>query len=71
MARLVEGMGSIDSPTNTQEDCAKSDLGTLRLSYNSLCCCCEASSWLPGWSCAASYLFVTSHIAEYPILGTH
>eukprot|EP00983_Pelagomonas_calceolata_P076412 1153411-Pelagomonas_calceolata.AAC.3 len=23
---------------------------------------------LPGWSCAASYSFITSHTAEYPIL---
>eukprot|EP00983_Pelagomonas_calceolata_P053142 1143182-Pelagomonas_calceolata.AAC.1 len=22
---------------------------------------------LPGWSCAASYLFITSHTAEYPM----
>eukprot|EP00983_Pelagomonas_calceolata_P013258 422911-Pelagomonas_calceolata.AAC.1 len=29
MARLVEGMGSIDSPTHTQEDCVESDLCTL------------------------------------------
>eukprot|EP00983_Pelagomonas_calceolata_P111025 1159739-Pelagomonas_calceolata.AAC.10 len=30
MARLVEGMGFIDSPTHTQKDCAESDLGTLK-----------------------------------------
>eukprot|EP00983_Pelagomonas_calceolata_P059569 1145969-Pelagomonas_calceolata.AAC.2 len=23
---------------------------------------------LPGWSCAASYFFITSHTAEYPII---
>eukprot|EP00983_Pelagomonas_calceolata_P076989 1153674-Pelagomonas_calceolata.AAC.1 len=22
---------------------------------------------LPGWSCAASYFFITSHTAEYPV----
>eukprot|EP00983_Pelagomonas_calceolata_P034227 1072257-Pelagomonas_calceolata.AAC.1 len=31
MARLVEGMGSIDSPTHMQEDCVESGLGTLKL----------------------------------------
>eukprot|EP00983_Pelagomonas_calceolata_P075348 1152972-Pelagomonas_calceolata.AAC.2 len=31
MARLVEGMGSIDSPTHTQKDCVESDLSTLQL----------------------------------------
>eukprot|EP00983_Pelagomonas_calceolata_P134698 1162085-Pelagomonas_calceolata.AAC.5 len=24
---------------------------------------------LPGWSCAASYFFITSHTAEYPMGG--
>eukprot|EP00983_Pelagomonas_calceolata_P131413 1161773-Pelagomonas_calceolata.AAC.32 len=31
MARLVEGMGSTDSPTHTQEDYVESDLSTLKL----------------------------------------
>eukprot|EP00983_Pelagomonas_calceolata_P061282 1146767-Pelagomonas_calceolata.AAC.4 len=31
MARLVEGMGSIDSPTLTQKYCVESGLGTLKL----------------------------------------
>eukprot|EP00983_Pelagomonas_calceolata_P047246 1140548-Pelagomonas_calceolata.AAC.2 len=31
MACLVEGMGSVDSPTHTQKDCVKSDLSTLKL----------------------------------------
>eukprot|EP00983_Pelagomonas_calceolata_P061848 1147003-Pelagomonas_calceolata.AAC.1 len=31
MARLVEGMGSIDSPTHTQKDCVESDLSALKL----------------------------------------
>eukprot|EP00983_Pelagomonas_calceolata_P052421 1142847-Pelagomonas_calceolata.AAC.1 len=30
VACLVEGMGSIDSPAQTQEDCVKSDLCTLK-----------------------------------------
>eukprot|EP00983_Pelagomonas_calceolata_P047480 1140664-Pelagomonas_calceolata.AAC.1 len=25
---------------------------------------------LPGWSCAASYYFITSHAAEYPMART-
>eukprot|EP00983_Pelagomonas_calceolata_P059066 1145766-Pelagomonas_calceolata.AAC.6 len=29
--RLVEGMGSIDSPTHTQKDCVKGGLSTLKL----------------------------------------
>eukprot|EP00983_Pelagomonas_calceolata_P084074 1156289-Pelagomonas_calceolata.AAC.7 len=37
MARLVEGMGSIDSPTHTQEDCVESDLCTLKLFAQYLC----------------------------------
>eukprot|EP00983_Pelagomonas_calceolata_P045391 1139719-Pelagomonas_calceolata.AAC.1 len=31
MACLVEGVGSVDSPTHTQKDCVKSDLSTLKL----------------------------------------
>eukprot|EP00983_Pelagomonas_calceolata_P077565 1153923-Pelagomonas_calceolata.AAC.2 len=31
MARLVEGMGSIDSPTHTKKDCVESDLNALKL----------------------------------------
>eukprot|EP00983_Pelagomonas_calceolata_P066821 1149226-Pelagomonas_calceolata.AAC.1 len=48
MARLVEGMGSIDSPTFSQEDSVESGLSTLSCLHNPLCCCCEASSWAPG-----------------------
>eukprot|EP00983_Pelagomonas_calceolata_P033254 1041241-Pelagomonas_calceolata.AAC.1 len=44
----------MDSPLQT-EDCVESGLGTL-----------EA---LPGWSCAAPYLFTTYHIAECLMLG--
>eukprot|EP00983_Pelagomonas_calceolata_P027410 860882-Pelagomonas_calceolata.AAC.1 len=29
MARLVEGMGSVNSTTHTQEDCVENDFGTL------------------------------------------
>eukprot|EP00983_Pelagomonas_calceolata_P037199 1136239-Pelagomonas_calceolata.AAC.4 len=50
MARLVEGMGSIDSPIHTQEACVESNLCTLELFAQLLCCCCEASSWAPGLS---------------------
>eukprot|EP00983_Pelagomonas_calceolata_P052736 1142980-Pelagomonas_calceolata.AAC.3 len=31
MTHLVEGMGSVDSPTHTQEDCVECDFGTWRL----------------------------------------
>eukprot|EP00983_Pelagomonas_calceolata_P013044 417324-Pelagomonas_calceolata.AAC.2 len=31
MARLVEGVGSADNPTHTQENCVESDLSTLEL----------------------------------------
>eukprot|EP00983_Pelagomonas_calceolata_P118261 1160490-Pelagomonas_calceolata.AAC.6 len=31
MAHLAKGMGSIDNPTHTQEDCVESDLSTLKL----------------------------------------
>eukprot|EP00983_Pelagomonas_calceolata_P048677 1141162-Pelagomonas_calceolata.AAC.1 len=31
MARLVEGMGNVDSPNHTQKDCLESDLETLKL----------------------------------------
>eukprot|EP00983_Pelagomonas_calceolata_P032946 1032281-Pelagomonas_calceolata.AAC.1 len=31
MARLVEGMGSIDSPTHTQKVCVESDLSAMKL----------------------------------------
>eukprot|EP00983_Pelagomonas_calceolata_P130060 1161657-Pelagomonas_calceolata.AAC.8 len=48
MARLVEGMESVDSPTHTQEDCVESGLGTLKLLAQFTCCCCEASSWALG-----------------------
>eukprot|EP00983_Pelagomonas_calceolata_P067053 1149327-Pelagomonas_calceolata.AAC.2 len=60
MARLVkmQGMGSIDSPTHTQEDCVESNLNTLKLFVQFA---------LPGWNCAASYFFNTSHAVEYPI----
>eukprot|EP00983_Pelagomonas_calceolata_P080537 1155184-Pelagomonas_calceolata.AAC.3 len=33
---LVHGMGSIDDPTQTQEDCVESDIGTLKLLLSSL-----------------------------------
>eukprot|EP00983_Pelagomonas_calceolata_P013027 416813-Pelagomonas_calceolata.AAC.1 len=67
MARLVEGMGSVDSPTHNQKHCLKSDLSTLKsfARSNSI-----RRFWmsmkLPGWSCAASY-FITSHTVEYPM----
>eukprot|EP00983_Pelagomonas_calceolata_P128722 1161540-Pelagomonas_calceolata.AAC.2 len=48
LGRPLRGMGSIDSPTDTQEDCVESDLGTLSSLRSSLCRCCEASSWAPG-----------------------
>eukprot|EP00983_Pelagomonas_calceolata_P094431 1157890-Pelagomonas_calceolata.AAC.8 len=50
MARLVEGMGKIDSPTHTQEDCVESDLSTLN-TYGGLG---VQSMKLPGWNHAAS-----------------
>eukprot|EP00983_Pelagomonas_calceolata_P040261 1137533-Pelagomonas_calceolata.AAC.1 len=65
------GMGSIDSPTHTQKDCVESDLSALSCLHSSLFCCSEASKWapglLPGWSCAVSYFFMSSHTAEYPM----
>eukprot|EP00983_Pelagomonas_calceolata_P061205 1146726-Pelagomonas_calceolata.AAC.2 len=63
MACLVEGMGSIDSQTHTQEDCVEGDLGTLKLfaQYTALLLC------LAGFVLAASYFFITSHTAEYPM----
>eukprot|EP00983_Pelagomonas_calceolata_P062311 1147241-Pelagomonas_calceolata.AAC.1 len=57
-AHLVEGMGSIYGPTYTQEDCVESGSGTLKM---------LAQFTLPDWNCAASYLFVTCHTAEYPM----
>eukprot|EP00983_Pelagomonas_calceolata_P073672 1152218-Pelagomonas_calceolata.AAC.3 len=54
MARLVEGMGSMDSPTHSQNICVESDLSALEL---------FAHFTLPGWSCAASYFFFTSPTA--------
>eukprot|EP00983_Pelagomonas_calceolata_P132451 1161867-Pelagomonas_calceolata.AAC.4 len=54
MARLVEvscrvqGIGSIDIFTHTQEDNVESDLGTLKLFAQFTVFCCEAASWAPG-----------------------
>eukprot|EP00983_Pelagomonas_calceolata_P078750 1154358-Pelagomonas_calceolata.AAC.16 len=78
MACLVEGMGSIYTPTHTQEDCVKSGLGChtrerpreyvrLRPSALGEGTGVAAQSVLPGWSCAAPYLFITSHTAVYPM----
>eukprot|EP00983_Pelagomonas_calceolata_P074241 1152471-Pelagomonas_calceolata.AAC.1 len=79
---MVEGMGSADGTTHVQENCVESGLSTLKLfAQITITCCCKDSSWFPGllldcqprtaspvevW-CAASFLFVTSHIAEYPM----
>eukprot|EP00983_Pelagomonas_calceolata_P113740 1160015-Pelagomonas_calceolata.AAC.5 len=44
----VLGMGSLDSPTATQEDSVESELAPSSCLHSSLCCCCESSSWAPG-----------------------
>eukprot|EP00983_Pelagomonas_calceolata_P084369 1156351-Pelagomonas_calceolata.AAC.5 len=55
--KLIQGVGSMDSPTHNQKGCVESGLGTLKL---------LPQFTLPGWSCAATYqVFVTSHSAEY------
>eukprot|EP00983_Pelagomonas_calceolata_P133021 1161925-Pelagomonas_calceolata.AAC.1 len=59
---LLQGMGSIDSPIHTQEDCVESDLSALKLFAQLTVLLLEALDMavldvqfmkLPGWSCAA------------------
>eukprot|EP00983_Pelagomonas_calceolata_P063725 1147849-Pelagomonas_calceolata.AAC.2 len=52
MARL--GMGSINSPTHTQEDCWRVISAPGSCLHGSLCCCCEACSALTQGSPAHS-----------------
>eukprot|EP00983_Pelagomonas_calceolata_P004565 148124-Pelagomonas_calceolata.AAC.16 len=54
MARLVEGMSSLDSPTHTQEDCVESDLCTLKLF---------------AWFCVVAVRLLTGHQASYLCRG--
>eukprot|EP00983_Pelagomonas_calceolata_P013106 418702-Pelagomonas_calceolata.AAC.1 len=74
-------MGSIDSPTYTQKDCVESDRSALKLIAQFTVCCYTVVLNVqimksPGWSStsaissisyAASYFFIMSHAAEYPM----
>eukprot|EP00983_Pelagomonas_calceolata_P009061 294489-Pelagomonas_calceolata.AAC.1 len=48
-SKVIQGLGSTDSPTHTQENCVESDISTLwkvilaPCLHTSLCCCCEVT----------------------------